>query len=87
MLVNIIIGCVVFSSVREHLLTSLLRLEFLVLSIFFLFILFLGGAGYYYSLIYLVVTVCEGALGLSVLVSIGRSHGGDYLKRFSFFIF
>lgn len=35
------------------------------------------------SLIFLIFTVAEGALGLSVLVVISRSHGRDYLRSFS----
>jgi len=39
----------------------------------------------FYSLIFITFTACEGALGLSILVIIGRTHGGDYFKTFSFF--
>lgn len=37
----------------------------------------------YYSLIYITFTACEGALGLSILVIIRRTHGGDYFKTFN----
>jgi hypothetical protein len=37
-----------------------------------------------YSLIFLVFAVCEGRVGLSVLVSSVRSHGRDMLINFSF---
>lgn len=30
-----------------------------------------------FSLIFLTLTACEGALGLSLLVSLVRTHGGD----------
>lgn len=40
--VNLFIGLYIFSSVREHLLISLLSLELIVLSVFLLFIIFLG---------------------------------------------
>lgn len=36
----------------------------------------------FYRLIFLTFTACEGALGLSILVIIRRTHGGDYLKSF-----
>lgn len=80
---NVIIGFVVFCSFRDHLLNALLRLEFIVLSIFLSFILALRVAGTFYSLVYLVIAACEGALGLSVLICMGRSHGGDYLRGFT----
>lgn len=38
---------------------------------------------FYYSLIYLIITACEGALGLSILVILSRSIGGDYFKSFN----
>jgi len=38
---------------------------------------------YYYSLIYLILTACEGALGLSILIILRRSIGGDYFKSFN----
>jgi NADH-ubiquinone oxidoreductase chain 4L len=75
----------VFSSWREHLLVSLLSLEFIVLGIFFIFFNRLNF-GVFYSLFYLVVTACEGALGLSILVVISRSWGGDFFKSFNLII-
>ena len=37
----------------------------------------------YLTLVFLIFAVSEGSLGLSILVSIVRSHGGDYFKRFN----
>lgn len=51
-----------------------------------LFLVSLGVGGHYYSLVYLIFTACEGALGLSILIIIGRSHGGDYFKGIGSFI-
>nr|UBQ34406.1 NADH dehydrogenase subunit 4L [Homidia koreana] len=76
-------GVWVYCSTREHLLSVLLSLEFMVLGIFLLMFLSLSSGLYFYSLIYLVITACEGALGLSLLVVMGRTHGGDFLKIFS----
>jgi len=73
-------GAYVFRSVRGHLLSILLSLEFIVLSIFLFIILGMGAVGCFYSLFYLIITACEGALGLSILVIIRRRHGGDYFK-------
>nr|UPL65477.1 NADH dehydrogenase subunit 4L [Cryptorhamphus sp.] len=74
-------GVFVFCSVRKHLLTTLFSLEFLVVTLFLMFFLFLLCFGFelYYSLIFLVFSVCEGALGLGVLVNMIRSHGNDLL--------
>jgi len=76
-------GGLIFIYKREHLLSALLRLEFMRLGIFYCLIIFLGLRDLFYSLIYLTFTACEGALGLGVLVVIRRTHGGDYFKVFS----
>nr|AMP43829.1 NADH dehydrogenase subunit 4L [Xylomya moiwana] len=78
-------GIITFVSNRKHLLSMLLSLEFIVLSLFLLLFIFLG---YYYSemfftMLFLTFSVCEGALGLSLLVSLIRSHGNDYFQTFS----
>nr|YP_010528184.1 NADH dehydrogenase subunit 4L [Aelia fieberi]UXW64338.1 NADH dehydrogenase subunit 4L [Aelia fieberi] len=85
LLFNMLTGIIVFSSTRKHLLLSLLSLEFMVLWVFFLLFLMLMNYGHelYFSLFFLVFTVCEGALGLSILVSLVRSQGNDYLSSMS----
>nr|YP_002971067.1 NADH dehydrogenase subunit 4L [Ilyocoris cimicoides]ACJ69517.1 NADH dehydrogenase subunit 4L [Ilyocoris cimicoides] len=78
-------GLLVFCSTRSHLLLTLLSLEFIVLVIFltlFYFLVFYGYEGYF-SLIFLTFSVCEGALGLSILVSLIRCHGNDNISSLS----
>lgn len=74
-----------FISYHKHLLNSLLRLEFIMLGIFWLLRLQITNIGseIYFSLFFLTLVVCEGALGLSLLIFIVRSHGNDYFKRFN----
>lgn len=78
-------GLSVFCSIRKHLLLTLLSLEFLVLILFLSFFSFLRSFGHenYFGLIFLTFSVCEGALGLSILVSIIRSHGNDNISSLS----
>lgn len=78
-------GLLVFSSKRKHLLLMLLSLEFIVLSLYFNIFLFLSGYGYdyFFSIIFITIRVCEGALGLSIMVTIIRSWGNDYILTFS----
>lgn len=80
-----LVGRLSFVMNRKHLLSMLLRLEFLVLGLFRLLFVYLLIIGYqeYFSMIFLTFTVCEGALGLSVLVSLIRTHGNDYFQTFS----
>nr|QNH68973.1 NADH dehydrogenase subunit 4L [Ergatettix serrifemora] len=74
------VGLYVFSSFRKHLLLILLSLEYMVLSLFYYIFIYLN---YFYFdsllIIYLILSVCEGVLGLSILVSMIRSFGNDYV--------
>nr|YP_010613674.1 NADH dehydrogenase subunit 4L [Pseudergolis wedah]UBA16581.1 NADH dehydrogenase subunit 4L [Pseudergolis wedah]WAR69305.1 NADH dehydrogenase subunit 4L [Pseudergolis wedah] len=78
-------GNMIFVSKHKHLLIVLLSLEFIVLSIFFFLMLYLMMINYnmYMLMIFLVFSVCEGALGLSILVSMIRTHGNDYFQSFN----
>nr|YP_010149158.1 NADH dehydrogenase subunit 4L [Ectropis grisescens]QQV70075.1 NADH dehydrogenase subunit 4L [Ectropis grisescens]UOR16956.1 NADH dehydrogenase subunit 4L [Ectropis grisescens] len=80
-----IVGNLIFISKYKHLLIILLSLEFMVLSVFFLLLSYLLMLNYemYMLMVFLVFTVCEGALGLSILVSMIRTHGNDYFKSFN----
>nr|YP_010309700.1 NADH dehydrogenase subunit 4L [Berberomeloe castuo]UMR54817.1 NADH dehydrogenase subunit 4L [Berberomeloe castuo] len=78
-------GMIMFSLKRKHLLLMLLSIEFMVLALYFTMFLYLGTLGndYFFSMIFLSFSVCEGALGLSVLVSMIRTHGNDYFQSFN----
>nr|YP_010989877.1 NADH dehydrogenase subunit 4L [Loepa microocellata]WOV68237.1 NADH dehydrogenase subunit 4L [Loepa microocellata] len=80
-----IIGNLIFVSKNKHLLIILLSLEFIVLSIFFILLFLLSFIEFemYMLMVFLVFSVCEGALGLSILVSMIRTHGNDYFQSFS----
>nr|AXS65657.1 NADH dehydrogenase subunit 4L [Cucujoidea sp. 24 KM-2017] len=78
-------GLLSFSMNRKHLLTMLLSLEFVILSLFlviFNYLLILGNE-LYFSMVFMTLSVCEGVLGLSVLVLMIRTHGNDYFKSFN----
>nr|YP_010417094.1 NADH dehydrogenase subunit 4L [Paectes cristatrix]YP_010417116.1 NADH dehydrogenase subunit 4L [Psimada quadripennis]USC54681.1 NADH dehydrogenase subunit 4L [Paectes cristatrix]USC54703.1 NADH dehydrogenase subunit 4L [Psimada quadripennis] len=84
-LIMYIIGNLIFVSKNKHLLIVLLSLEFIVLSIFIFFMIFLMmiDLDMYMLMLFLVFSVCEGALGLSILVSMIRTHGNDYFQSFN----
>nr|WOR81157.1 NADH dehydrogenase subunit 4L [Micraspides sp.] len=71
---------IMFVSKRSHLLHTLLSLEFIMLSIFWFLNIFLVevSSELYFGLFFLTLVACEGALGLSLLVVVVRSHGNDY---------
>nr|BAT57242.1 NADH dehydrogenase subunit 4L [Fabaeformiscandona kushiroensis] len=81
----VVSGLMIFCSQHKHLLVTLLSLEYVMLCMFILLILssaqeIMEG---YMSLIFLVFAVSDGAVGLSILVVLARSHGSDYFKSFN----
>nr|QVT10959.1 NADH dehydrogenase subunit 4L [Cephonodes hylas] len=84
-IVMFFVGNLIFVSKNKHLLIVLLSLEFIVLSIFFFFLVYLMMIDYdmYMLMVFLVFSVCEGSLGLSILVSMIRTHGNDYFQSFN----
>nr|UZC53698.1 NADH dehydrogenase subunit 4L [Ultragryllacris pulchra rubricapitis] len=84
MIFMFMLGMYVFCSKRKHLLAVLLSLEYMVLIMFMLLFLYLNMFNYelFFSMVFLVFSVCEGALGLSILVSMIRTHGNDFFQSF-----
>nr|YP_009663899.1 NADH dehydrogenase subunit 4L [Hydrotaea spinigera]QCW07932.1 NADH dehydrogenase subunit 4L [Hydrotaea spinigera]QFI35699.1 NADH dehydrogenase subunit 4L [Hydrotaea spinigera] len=78
-------GVLTFVSNRKHLLSMLLSLEYIVLSLFLLLFIYLNMMNFenFFSMMFLTFSVCEGALGLSILVSMIRTHGNDYFQSFN----
>nr|YP_010533720.1 NADH dehydrogenase subunit 4L [Sabethes bipartipes]UXX46871.1 NADH dehydrogenase subunit 4L [Sabethes bipartipes] len=78
-------SCITYISSRKHLLCTLLSLEFMVLILFSILLLYLNFMKFemYFSMFFLSFCVCEGVLGLSILVSMIRTHGNDYFQSFS----
>ena len=72
-----------FIRYHKHLLNSLLRLEFIILGVFWLLRRQISNVGreIYFSLFFLTLAACEGALGLSLLVQVVRRHGSDRFRR------
>nr|YP_010352915.1 NADH dehydrogenase subunit 4L [Macrolenostreptus orestes]UOF70320.1 NADH dehydrogenase subunit 4L [Macrolenostreptus orestes] len=74
-----------FVSARKHTLNMLLSLEFIMLG------LVVGMIGIfteveiesYFILYFLTFAACEGALGLSILVALIRTHGSDFFYVFN----
>nr|YP_010990665.1 NADH dehydrogenase subunit 4L [Paravarcia deceptrix]WOW99109.1 NADH dehydrogenase subunit 4L [Paravarcia deceptrix] len=74
-------GLVSLLFVRKHFLMSLISLEFFLLSLFsFIYFYFdFFFFDYFFVIIYLVLGVCDGVLGLSLVVFLVRSGSSDYL--------
>nr|YP_009112170.1 NADH dehydrogenase subunit 4L [Glyphodes pyloalis]AIY51608.1 NADH dehydrogenase subunit 4L [Glyphodes pyloalis] len=84
-IIMFIVGNMIFVSKHKHLLIVLLSLEFMVLSVYFLLVMMFMYIDYdmYMLMVFLVFSVCEGALGLSILVSMIRTYGNDYFQSFN----
>nr|ALO70956.1 NADH deshydrogenase subunit 4L [Pselaphinae sp. 12 EF-2015] len=80
-----ILSLVSFCLKRKYLLLMLLSLELIVLSLYFNMFMLLIMFNYelFMVMIFLTMSVCEGVLGLSILVSLIRTHGKDYMKSLS----
>nr|YP_010702018.1 NADH dehydrogenase subunit 4L [Dexia tenuiforceps]WCL18806.1 NADH dehydrogenase subunit 4L [Dexia tenuiforceps] len=80
-----IMGVFTFASNRKHLLSMLLSLEYMVLSLFLMLFIYLNMIYYelFFSMMFLIFSVCEGVLGISILVSLVRTHGNDYFQSFN----
>nr|CAB0049851.1 NADH dehydrogenase subunit 4L [Sepia pharaonis] len=76
------VGIVVLVFQWKHILNILLSFEILMLGLIFSFLLTYGlyNSEYYVVMIIIVFGVCEASLGLSLLVSLIRSHGNDYVS-------
>nr|AMJ17232.1 NADH dehydrogenase subunit 4L [Acraea epaea] len=79
------VGNLIYIFNHKHLLIMMMILEFIVLVLWFFLFLYLSMVNYnmYMLMLFLVFSVCEGALGLSILVSMIRTHGNDYFQSFS----
>nr|YP_008757591.1 NADH dehydrogenase subunit 4L [Parajapyx emeryanus]AEV44856.1 NADH dehydrogenase subunit 4L [Parajapyx emeryanus] len=78
-------GFWVVISKHMHLLVVLLGLEYIVIGVYFFIISVMVSFSVevYFSIVFLTFAVCEGSLGLGVLVSMSRTHGNDYFSSFS----
>nr|YP_009645798.1 NADH dehydrogenase subunit 4L [Acuticosta chinensis]QBS54523.1 NADH dehydrogenase subunit 4L [Acuticosta chinensis] len=79
--IGILVGGVCLMSQRKSLFGALLSMEIFTLGIYVMIFGLVYSQGWLSSvcLIFLAFGVCEAALGLSVLVSLVRSSGSDYV--------
>jgi NADH:ubiquinone oxidoreductase subunit K len=75
-------GLASFSKIRNHIVSTLISLEFASLSTYLFIFLLLSNSpqDLFITLVYLALAACEGALGLSILVAVINSRGNDIIK-------
>nr|YP_010835920.1 NADH dehydrogenase subunit 4L [Apphia sp. 1 SJ-2023a]WGC89439.1 NADH dehydrogenase subunit 4L [Apphia sp. 1 SJ-2023a] len=67
---------------RKHILLVLISLEFIILILLLVSIIFClkYNFTFYIYVMFMTLFVCEGVLGLGLLVNMIRCHGNDYLN-------
>lgn len=89
LLVNFLFFCGLFVFFNyKYLLVRLLSLEYIILSLFIYLYLYIIFINYelFFRIIFLTFSVCEGVLGLSLLISIVRRYGNSYFQSINIFI-
>nr|QZZ18291.1 NADH dehydrogenase subunit 4L [Empoasca serrata] len=68
--------------IRKHILLCLMSFEFIIISLLLVILNYcvMFNNSFYIYLIMMTFYVCEGVMGLGVLVRMIRSHGNDYLN-------
>nr|WAK83100.1 NADH dehydrogenase subunit 4L [Janus sp.] len=84
-LVLLFMSLMMFIKFKKHVLMILLSLEFFVVIMFYGWYIYfnLMNLNQFLSLYYLVFSVCESVLGLTIMIIIVRSEGADYLQSFN----
>nr|YP_009946943.1 NADH dehydrogenase subunit 4L [Macrostemum floridum]QOH91261.1 NADH dehydrogenase subunit 4L [Macrostemum floridum] len=64
----------------KHLLNLLMIVEFMMMNILLLMVIFLMKmeSEFYFFMLFMIMMVCEGVLGLVILILMVRSYGNDY---------
>lgn len=74
-----------FTLKRKHFLIILLSLEISVVALYLGLFFSLRGIDYqlFFSMVFLTISVCEGALGLSLIVLLNRVYRNDLILSFN----
>nr|UYO79197.1 NADH dehydrogenase subunit 4L [Arctopsyche sp. XG-2022] len=85
MLIMFFLSNLLISLNRKHLLSMLLSLEFIMLILMLFMVVYFMNiqSDYYFLMMFMVMMVCEGVLGISILVLMIRVYGSDYFQLFS----
>uniref|UniRef100_A0AAU6PC31 NADH-ubiquinone oxidoreductase chain 4L n=1 Tax=Funkikonia zheana TaxID=3133676 RepID=A0AAU6PC31_9HEMI len=78
----IVVSMMSFMMTRKHTLMSLLSLEFMMMSTLMMIMLFclLMKYSMYLFMFMMTILICEGVLGLSILVNMIRCQGNDFMN-------
>uniref|UniRef100_UPI0030E32962 NADH dehydrogenase subunit 4L n=1 Tax=Assiminea estuarina TaxID=2904674 RepID=UPI0030E32962 len=84
-MMSFFLALVTLSLQYKHLLNILLSLEAVTMSLFILLFTLMNNISYSGEMALILITLgaCEASLGLSILVSVIRMRGNDYVSSFS----
>nr|YP_010586195.1 NADH dehydrogenase subunit 4L [Goera fissa]UZZ43957.1 NADH dehydrogenase subunit 4L [Goera fissa] len=85
-MMNYFMSNLMFVLNRKHLIIILLSLELIILNLFLIMYLYLHinmMNSIYILVMFMILSVSEGVLGLSILVYLIRSYGNDYMSMFN----
>nr|YP_010636373.1 NADH dehydrogenase subunit 4L [Cyphocaris challengeri]WBQ48843.1 NADH dehydrogenase subunit 4L [Cyphocaris challengeri] len=84
-IVMVLSGFIMFALSYNHILISMLSLELMGLGVFFYSLIMFSGftSEVYYSLYLLIMMVCEGVLGVSLVIMMSLSLGSEDFSVFS----
>nr|VFU78725.1 NADH dehydrogenase subunit 4l [Bragasellus molinai] len=76
------VGTIAFVWNQVHVLSSLISLEYMAMIIFLTITLISPLVEFtLISMIFISISVCEGALGLSILINFARAQGSDFMSN------
>nr|AHA52448.1 NADH dehydrogenase subunit 4L [Histeromerus sp. QL-2013] len=80
LLMLFLLSCLMFTFFYKHILLTLISLEFMMINIFInlYYLLIFIKLNMYFISIFIGISICEGILGLSLLVYLIRFSGNDY---------
>nr|AHA52556.1 NADH dehydrogenase subunit 4L [Pambolus sp. QL-2013] len=79
---NFLISSMMFSFYYKHILLTLISLEFMMINLMLLMYMMLNymNMNLYFPTFFLTISICEGILGLSIMVYLIRNMGNDYMN-------
>nr|YP_009180581.1 NADH dehydrogenase subunit 4L [Calameuta filiformis]ALM04137.1 NADH dehydrogenase subunit 4L [Calameuta filiformis] len=86
-LILLVMTLMIFIKFNKHILLILMSLEFFVVAMFYVWFMYFSvlDVNQFISLYYLIFSVNESVLGLTIMIVIMRSEGSDYISSFSLF--
>nr|UGN61598.1 NADH dehydrogenase subunit 4L [Janus megamaculatus]UGN61611.1 NADH dehydrogenase subunit 4L [Janus megamaculatus] len=81
-LILLLASLMIFIKFNKHILLILLSLEFFVVVMFYVWFVYFNliNMSHFLILYYLVFSVCESVLGLTIMIVIVRAQGSDYVS-------